>query len=150
MSRVIWCSLVVLSLLALTGLRPSGTSADDTPVKLVKEWKAKFSNEQDEPLMKEAPKSGYITSEKAWAKLWKAWRDKEKLPKIDFEKQVVFVAVVSGRDNNIKMEFSLSEKGDLDDGFMSTTIDSPGFSYMIAVIDRANIKTYRGKAFEKE
>lgn len=67
--------------------------ADVQPVKFVKQWKGKFVQRTDEPLMSEAPKSGYLANEKAWAKLWKAWRGKEELPKVDFEKQLVLVGV---------------------------------------------------------
>src|SRR5262245_7012838 len=103
-----------------------------------------------DPLLKEAPKTGYVANEKAWAKLWKAWRGKEELPKVDFEKQLVLVRAVPGAMNMIDLDLKLSEKGELKGDFKATEIGGPGFAYLIVVIDRAGIKSYNGKIIDKE
>jgi hypothetical protein len=87
---------------------------------------------------------------KAWAKLWKAWRGKEELPKVDFEKQLVLVRAVPGAINMIDLDLKLSEKGELKGDFKATEIGGPGFAYLIVVIDRAGIKSYNGKIIDKE
>jgi len=145
-----WCSLAILSMLVLASVAPSAVQADEKPVKPVKEWKGKFLNKEEEPLMKEAPKSGCLTDKKAWSKLWKAWRGKEKLPKIDFEKQLVLVGAADCAANKIEAAFKLDDKGDLKGFFITTEIGGPGFVYMIVVIDRSGIKTYNGKPIKKD
>ncbi len=150
MSRLIWCPLAILPVLALVGPVPSAAPAGEKPVKAVKEWKGKFLAKEDEPLMKEAPKSGYLTDQKSWGKLWKAWRGKEELPRLDFEKQLVLVGAAECGRNTIGADFKLDDKGDLKGGFMATEIGGPGFVYVIVVVDRSDIKTYNGKAIKKD
>ncbi len=145
MFRVILCSLVVPLVLALAG---PFVCAADKPVKPVKEWVGKFLTNEELPLMKEAPATGYITDDKAWGKLWKAWRNKEELPKVDFEKQLVLVGTVPCARNSLGANFKLDDNGDLKGWFLGTAIAGPGFAYQIVVVDRSGIKTYNGKAIK--
>ena len=64
--------------------------------------KGKFLDNNDLPLMKAAPKSGYITDEKAWANLCKEWKFDKDLPEIDFAKQIVLVDVAPGSPNSFQ------------------------------------------------
>ncbi len=148
MIRLTWAMLPAL--VVFLGLAASAVQAEDQPVKFVKEWIGKFPKRTDEPLMKEAPKSGYIADAKAWAKLWKAWRGKDALPKVDFAKQLVLVGTAGCAANRIGARFRLTDKGDLQGGFIATEIGGPGFVYMIAVIDRAGVKSVNGKSLEKD
>jgi hypothetical protein len=148
MCEVIRCSPVVALLAVLVFLCSPGVGAEDKLVKPVKEWTGKFPNKEDEGLMIEAPKSGVITDEKAWTKLWKAWRPKEELPKIDFDKQFVIVGTAECAANKIGASFKLDDNGDLKGSFIATQIAGPGFVYMIVVMDREGVKTYKGNAIK--
>lgn len=144
MMRFDWALLGFLGCTAIVG-----SAVADQPVKFVKEWRGKFLQREDEPLMKEVPKGRYIADEKAWAKLWKAWRGKEALPKVDFEKQLVLVGAAECARNGIRGNFRLTDKGDLRGGFAATELAGPGFVYMIGVIDREGIMTINGGRIEK-
>jgi hypothetical protein len=150
MMRLTWWLGFLLAALLVGDLGRSTAQADVKPVKPVKEWKGKFPAKEDEPLRMEAPTSGYIANEKAWAKLWKAWRGKEELPKVDFDRQLVLVGSEQCAANSIEARLGLDEKGDLKGYFRTTLLGGPGFVYLIVVVDRAGIKTYNGKAIEKE
>jgi hypothetical protein len=150
MSRVTRYAPIVLALLVLAGLTAPAVRADVKPVKPVQEWQGKFLKKEEEPLMKETPASGYLANQKAWARLWKAWRGKEELPKIDFSKQLVLVGAAPCAANRIGANFTVDDKGDLRGGFFATEIGGPGFVYLIVVVDRNGIKTWNGKPIPSE
>jgi hypothetical protein len=141
---------VVLSLILCTSITMPTIYAKDKEIKPVKEWKGTFVNASEEPLMNETPKKGYIANQKAWEKLWKAWRSKEELPKIDFDKQVVFVASTQCAANRITGTVKLSDQGDLRFDYFATEIGGPGFAYQILVVDLEGVKTINGKPIDKE
>jgi hypothetical protein len=125
----------------------STVHAEDKSIKPIKEWKSAFLEVKDEPLMKEAPKSGYIADAEAWTKLWKAWRFEKEQPVIDFKKQVVLVSVADGAVNRwLRTGLKLTDKGDLRSDAPATEIAGPGFIYLIQVVDREGIRTINGKA----
>jgi hypothetical protein len=133
-------------------LDPSpGTSTDKAEgktVKPVKEWTGKLPRKEDEPLMREVPPSGIITNQTAWAKLCKAWRAEEKLPEVNFEKQMVLVGVAQCASNTISAKLKLTADGNLNGGFGATEIGGPGFVYLMVVVDRTGIKSYQGVPIE--
>src|SRR5262249_22867956 len=67
-----------------------------TKVEPLRAWGQIFKEEEKELLRKEAPASGYIDNEKDWARLWKAWRGNEKLPAVDFKKELIIVGTSEG------------------------------------------------------
>jgi len=69
---------------------------------------------------------------------------------VDFTKQLVLVGTAACAANRIQANFSLDDKGDLNGGFVATEIGGPGFVYMILVVNRAHVKSFNGKAMEKE
>jgi hypothetical protein len=89
---------------------------------------------------------GYFDTEEALAKFWKAWR-KDEPPKVDFSKQVVLVL---SHFENAKVTFTagLDDKGDLKLGVSNTEREADGMTYVIAVVDRAGVKSIHGKPFE--
>jgi hypothetical protein len=95
-----------------------------------------------------APKSkfgvGYLSSQDALEKLFGAWGLKEKPPKIDFNKQVVFVQTCSG-PNLPQSFYTLDADGKLTADNKHTLKGGPGFGYSIDVLDRTGIKSYHGK-----
>ena len=114
----------------------------------IQEWRGGFPNQADEPLMQEAPQCGYIASQAAWAKLWKAWRREEPLPKVDFSKELIMVGVTDCSGNKFDPSFWLDEEGVLSGRFWPTKMGGPGFAYVILLIDRKGIKTYKGKSID--
>jgi len=98
-----------------------------------------------------APKArfgaGYLSNQDAFEKLFDAWGLKEKPPKIDFKKQIVFVQMSDG-PNLPKAFYTLDAAGKLTAGFKQTEKGGPGFGYSIDVLDRTGIKSYQGKPLE--
>jgi hypothetical protein len=139
--------LPVAILFALVG----ATRADEKskPVKVEKTWGGEVALK----LKDQAPKSGYVTDKEAWANLWKAYRpnEPEKVPAIDFQKELVLVAV-NNDPNRIGISATLDDKGDLQVSVISTLI---GFTnpttctYQFAVVKREGIKTVGGKPLPK-
>jgi hypothetical protein len=101
-------------------------------------------------LSKEAPKEGFLTDAKAFAKLWKAWRPDEKVPEIDFRKQVVIVTLATGGPNRPRINVTLDDDGNVKVSASSTLIGGPGFGYSIATFERKGIKTIHGKPIDKK
>jgi hypothetical protein len=131
-----------ISLLALMlAVRPSDANDGKKNIKTTQTWTGKIS---DDALSKVAPKSGYLTDQKAFEALWAGWNLKEKAPKIDFTKHIVFVQLAGG-PNVPKSSYTLDAKGDLTVLSKSTDKGGPGFGYSIDVLPKDGIKTYMGK-----
>jgi hypothetical protein len=110
------------------------------PVPVVKEWKGSV---EDEALEKEAPASGFINDAKSLEKLWKAWKLADKPPEVDFQKELVLVAVTRG--SRLQMSANLDEKGDLKVLAIATRDLRPGFRYVLVTVKREGIKSVNGK-----
>jgi hypothetical protein len=142
------CALATIGLTA--GLAPVVGQVKVTGVKPVHDWRGSFANREDELLMKAAPKSGFIADEKTWAALCKSWRLDAKTLGVDFQKQMVLVAVTPGARNHfVDVRLTLSEQGDLSWWYGATEIGGPGFAYMLLVVDRAGVKTFNGDPLPK-
>jgi hypothetical protein len=142
-------ALLLLSGASLVIAAAGNTAVAADPVlKPVKEWSGKFPDDKDLPLMKLAPASGYLTDAKAFEKLWKAWRPTEETPKIDFDKEIVFVGTTMCAANRVSMSFGLKD-GNLSVVSRSTLIAGPGFAYSIAVVPGEGVKTINGKPIAK-
>lgn len=102
---------------------------------------------RDETLKKEAPKDGVITTSKAFAKLWKAWRKDEKVPEVNFKKEFVVVTLASG-PNRPGVSATLDE-GNLKIMARQTLIGGEGFGYSIATFNREGVKKVDGKDLPK-
>ncbi len=119
--------------------------ADEAPtaVKLGQTWSGEVKLE----VRKEAPKDGFVADKEAFAKFWKAFRGDEKVPDIDFTKELVLVAV--GTDpNKLGIGASLDAKGNLTVLVRSTLIgfENPTTAaYQFATVPRAGIKSVNGK-----
>jgi len=102
----------------------------------------------DEGKQKAAPARGYITNEKEFDQFRIGWGlAPEKFPKLDFQKQIIFVQLASG-PNAISSSYTLDANGDLTVKSIQTLKAGPGFGYGIDVLDREGIKTFRGKKIE--
>jgi hypothetical protein len=87
---------------------------------------------------------GYLSNQDAFEKLFDAWGLKEKPPKIDFKKKIVFVQTSDG-PNLPHAFYTIDADGKLTADFKQTEKGGPGFGYSIDVLDRAGIKSYQGK-----
>jgi hypothetical protein len=110
-------------------------------------WAAVVGNND---LAKKAPASGVITDAKEFAALWKAWRATEKVPEVDFKKNIVVVTLSLGGPNRPNISGTLDDKGDLKILAFSTRLGGDGFGYSIAVFPKEGIKSVNGKAITKE
>jgi hypothetical protein len=118
------------------------------PIKVEKTWEGEVKIE----LRKEAPETGYLADEGAWAKLWKAYRGEEKMPEVDFDKELILVAVNTD-PNRISISPEVDAKGDLKVTSTRTLIafiDPKTCAYQFALTKREGIKTISGKAISKD
>lgn len=120
------------------------TRADSTPVKTINSWSGSVD---DTNLQKATPENGVITNAKAFEKLIKAWKVAEKVPEVDFTKEVIFVETTVG--SRLNLNASLDEKGDLKVVGLATSDFGLGFRYVILSLPREGVKTVNGKALPK-
>ena len=123
----------------MIALVSTANTQDRKPLETLKEWRGDNPNEG---LAKDSPK--FITNAKDLEKLWKAWDIKEKLPEIDFAKEILLVETTRGSRLNLKA--TLDEKGDLQSLGLATRDLRPGFRYVMITVKKAGIKTIAGKA----
>ena len=122
----------------MIALVSTANAQDRKPLETLKEWRGDNPNEG---LTKDSPK--FITNAKDLEKLWKAWDIKEKLPEIDFAKEILLVETTRGSRLNLKA--TLDEKGDLQSLGLATRDLRPGFRYVMITVNKAGIKTIAGK-----
>jgi len=139
MSSHQWISLATVMFLAV-----ATPAADPTPLKPTNTWKGSVD---DRKLAKEMPENGVITNAKDFEKLVKAWNVAEKVPEVNFDKEIVIVATTEG--SVLKLNPALDEKGDLNAlGFASRDL-RPGFRYVIVSVPKEGVKTVNGKELPK-
>lgn len=129
---------IVLMLLSAT------TALAQKPVKPKASWAAIV---RDAKLKRFAPKGNLIVESKSFAKLWKVWNRTEKLPKVDFSKDFVFVGVVPG-PNRAFGGGRLSDAGELKIFVAGTRRGGPGFGYVLMQFPRAGVKSVNGVALK--
>lgn len=130
---LLFCSADAMALQRPPALKPS------------QEWSGRSRDTAGKKL---APKNGVITNKKDWAKLWKAWRPDDKVPEINFRKQIVIVSTIGG-PNRMFVRLSKDDKGNVSVLAGGTKIGGPGFGYHLAVIDRKGVKSVNGKPLGK-
>ena len=139
MSLCKWVSLAAVMFLA-AGV----TVAAPTPLKATNTWMGSID---DEKLAKEMPENGVITNAKDFEKLVKAWKVADRVPEVNFDKEIVLVAKTVG--SVLKLNPALDEKGDLKAlGFASRDL-RPGFRYVIISVPKEGVKTVNGKELPK-
>jgi len=120
----------------------SRASAEEKKVEIAKQWSGSV---EDEKLMK--PEC--ITSTKGLEAVWKAWKLKGDVPKVDFTKEMV-VAVYSVGSKLNMAGAKLDDKGNLEVLGLGTRDISPGFRYVLGVVSREGVKTVNKKELPKE
>jgi hypothetical protein len=135
--------LAALAALTFVALAANADEKKEPPkeMKLI----AKFSGSVNDDKA-EAPKEPVITNEKDLKKLWDDWKLTDKMPKVDFDKELVLVSTTKGSRLNVNIK--VSEEGDLTLVAVSTRDLRPGLRYLIQVIERGGIKTVNGKKLE--
>ena len=139
MSLCKWVSLASAMFLA-TGV----AMAAPPPLKATNTW---MGSVDDEKLAKEMPENGVITNAKDFEKLVKAWKVAEKVPEVNFDKEIVLVATTDG--SRLTLNASLDEKGDLKALGLGTRDLRPGFRYVIISVPKEGVKTVNGKELPK-
>src|SRR5262249_10718259 len=115
------------------------SSAAPTPITPTNMWKGSVD---DEKLQKLMPENGVITNAKDWEALCKAWKVADKVPEVNFEKELIVIATNVGSGLNLRA--SLDEKGDLKALGLGTRDIRPGFRYVILSVSREGVKTVNG------
>jgi hypothetical protein len=139
MSLCKWLSLAaVLSLAAGVGV------AAPTPLKATNTWMGAVD---DEKLAKEMPDNGVITNAKDFEKLVKAWKVADKVPDVNFDKEIVLVAKTGG--SKLTLNAVLDDKGDLKALGIASLDLRPGFRFVIISVPKEGVKTVNGKELPK-
>ena len=134
----------VLTLVPAVLLQSAFLSAAE-PVNTTGRWDGVV---RDRSLQTAAPTNGLVTDWPSWKSLWKTWRPNQELPKVDFDKEVVIVGVVTG-PNRVLLRPTLSEGGDLRFVVAGTEMAGPGFGYALVKVGREGVKTVNGKPMRK-
>jgi hypothetical protein len=146
-----WRALQIVATVALLvpfylSARPAAADAPDKGAdEPKKEWSGSIA---DEALQKEAPAEGFIADAKAFAKLWKAWKLGEKVPDVDFKKNLAVVATTAGSKLNVTTK--LGDNGDLKVLALATRDLRPGFRYQIVLVPRDGVKMVNGKELPQD
>jgi hypothetical protein len=135
--------LVGLVALVLVGLVAPAVHAQKKPVKMTHTWAGAV---EDENLRKGAPEC--VTSKKGLEKLWKAWKVRDKMPDVDFGKEIVVIGTTSG--SKLRLAANLDAKGNLQVLGLGTRDLVPGFRYVMGTVSKAGVKTVNGKELPKE
>ncbi|NDH05857.1 hypothetical protein EBX93_08015 [bacterium] len=120
-------------------LATNAIAEERKPLETLKEWRGDNPNEA---LSKDAPK--FITNSKDLEKLWKSWDIKEKLPEIDFSKELLLIETTRGSRLNLKA--TLDEKGNIQALGLATRDLRPGFRYVMITVSKTGVKSINGKA----
>jgi len=139
MFRLLVCAMLAGFAFAAVASR---ASAEEKKVEIAKQWSGSV---EDEKLMK--PEC--ITSTKGLEAVWKAWKLKGDVPKVDFTKEMV-VAVYSVGSKLNMAGAKLDDKGNLEVLGLGTRDISPGFRYVLGVVSREGVKTVNKKELPKE
>ena len=131
--------------LSMAALLAAPALAEDRTLKPTRQW---VGVHKDEKVKKMAPEVGFLTDARSFARLWKAWRPDEKVPAVDFKKEIVVVA--AGGPNRPNVTGVLNDRGNLKVRAISTLIGGPGFGYAFATFPREGVKTVGGKPVEKK
>jgi hypothetical protein len=129
-----------LALAAVIFLAAGAAVGAPTPLKATNTW---MGSVDDEKLAKEMPENGVITNAKDFEKLVKAWKVADKVPEVNFDKEIVLVAKTEG--SKLTLNASLDEKGDLKALGLATRDLRPGFRYVIISVPKEGVKTVNGK-----
>ncbi len=134
MHKAFFASLLTLAAVTL------GAIAAPKLIKQSNLWKGSVA---DEALLKQKPADGVIANATDFAKLINAWKVAEKVPEVNFDKEVVLVETTVG--SLLNLNASLDDNGDLKAVGFGTADFGPGFRYVIITVPKEGVKTINGK-----
>jgi hypothetical protein len=149
------CVVFLVGACFLLGRSVAPLRAETKDLKIEQSWDGIIANEK---LLKEAPANGkplqgaagFVTERKAWVKLWKAWRGKEKVPQVDFTKDLVLVITLGGPNKISPPVLRLDDKGELEAWAAATLNPADGFCYKLVIIRRQGVKSVNRTALPKD
>ena len=118
----------------------SAAQAEDTKLPITNKWTGRVGPSAG----KHAPKVAYIAGPKELAKLWNAWKISDKVPEIDFKKELVLITTSRGSKFNLVPV--LDDKGDLKTKGVMTADLTESLGYLIVTVPSKGVKTVNGKA----
>jgi hypothetical protein len=141
MKKLIWLVILMFGMDLMICL----AQEENRPVQSLKMWEGTGLSEQ---ILSQSTGGPYISNKQDFEKMWKVWRS-DKMPKIDFKKNLI-VLCVTLNPNNCFLVMKLT-KGDLKLSSRSTLIGSNEklYNYKIVLIERAGIKTINGQPIKK-
>lgn len=128
--------------LALALVTAPEARAQKKKLDITKTWNGSVEDEK-------AIKPEAITSTKGLEAAWKAWNQKDEMPKVDFSKDIVVAVYSVGSRLNIAGA-NLDEKGNLTVLGFGTRDIRPGFRFVLGTVSKEGIKTVNGKDLPKE
>lgn len=121
---------------ALAALVLAGPTLAATPVKIGKTWTGRM------PVAVPALVQSSVASKEAWASVWATCQMKGPAPEVDFDKQLVLVAV--RRSSAVRFDEAKLDNGNLATSVVATP-DAPNHqTCALALVSRAGIKTVNG------
>jgi hypothetical protein len=142
MSKVL-VALILLATLAADGLPGLGVDKQPVPSRT---WFGTILNLE---LRSVAPPGRVLTEPAAFEKLWKAWKPADLVPAVDFTKHVILVETHGSRKID-RFHLRLSKEGDLRvEVAFSDHKDFPGFTFGMAQVSRAGIRSIAGKGLNE-
>jgi hypothetical protein len=132
----------MLAGLVLAAVGPSSAEAQKKKVEVAKTWSGSVDDEK-------AMKPEVIASAKGLEAVWKAWKIKGDVPKVDFTKDMIVAVYSVGSKVNIAGA-TLDDKGNLNVLGLATSDFGPGFRYVLGVVSREGVKTVNKKDVPKE
>jgi len=121
---------------------PNQGLAQKKKVEISKKWSGSVDDEK-------AIKPEVITSAKGLEAVWKAWKVKGEVPKVDFTTDMI-VAVYSVGSKLDMAGANLDDKGNLDVLGFGTSDIRPGFRYVLGVVSRKGVTTVNRKDLPKD
>jgi hypothetical protein len=140
MFRALNVALVAFLSLAVAGV----VSAAGKPLKATNTWKGSV---EDGKLQSKCPENGVITKAEDWKNLVKEWKIADKVPEINFDKELIVIAVSVG--SKIDVSATVDDKGNLRVLGLGTRDIRPGFRYSIISVPNDGVKTVNGKPLSK-
>ncbi len=120
---------------------PLVASAQKKNVEITQKWNGSVEDDK-------LPKPEFITNSKGLETIWKAWKVKGDVPKVDFAKNIIVAVYTSGSRLSITGA-KLDDAGNLEVLAISTADFGPGFRYVLGVVSKDGVKTVNKKNLPK-
>ena len=101
---------ILASILHMANFALAAAQTDVPKPKEPVTWKGVI---RDDSLRGLAPKIGYAADQQTWTKVWRAWRPKEGLPKVDFTNEIVLITTVHGPNRTMGTKNGVQNQGGL-------------------------------------